>query len=138
IRFTVNVNNQDVTPQFEAFMAREAPIYQTYRRVSAVANLALGFGFIAGGVTLLSAPRIGRIFAIVCGILSLLHQIGVVILQLVVIAPAFSRFFNLPGVTFGGLGDAMVFFTVASAILIGIYAVVMITVLSLRSVRATP
>jgi len=104
VRFTVNVNNQDVTPQFEAFMAREAPSYQTYRRVSAAANLALGFGFIAGGVTLLSAPRVGRVFAMVCGILSLLHQIGVVVLQLVVVAPAFSRFFNLPGMAFGGLG----------------------------------
>src|SRR5439155_24805663 len=111
--------------------------YQTYRRPSPAATVTLGFGFLAGGAMLLSAPRVGRGFAMVCGILSLLHQIGVIVLQLVVVAPAFSRFFNLPGMAFGGLGDAMVFFTIAWAILIGIYDVVMVTVLSLRSVPAT-
>src|SRR5438093_5279233 len=67
-RITYTVNGRDVTPQFEEFVARELPAYPTYRRIGAGANLALGFGFIAGGVLLLSAPRVGRVFAMICGI----------------------------------------------------------------------
>jgi hypothetical protein len=132
-RYTMTVNNQDVTPVFEAFMERELPSYPVYRRASAVANVALGFGFIASGVGLLGGW--GRIFALVCGSLSLVHQVGVAVFQLFFVGPAFNRFFSQAG-PIGFFGDFLSMVVVAWAIAVAIYDIVLITVTAMRSAPA--
>lgn len=139
IRMTVTVNNRDVTPEFHAFMAREVPAYHTYRQIGGVVDLAVGFGMIAGGVMLLSAPPLGRIFALIVGIVSLLEQVAVVLLQLLVIGPGVSRFFNQIGAFGTGfLGEGMMFLSIAGALLVGIYDIILIVMLAVRRVPEGP
>jgi hypothetical protein len=100
---TVEINHRDVTPEFRAYLNQEIPGYTTYKVTGMVVGLLLGAGLITAGVGLLVGPGWGRVLAIVCCALAVLHHAGLAVFQLFLVGPAMTHFFTAQGGGLGGL-----------------------------------
>lgn len=94
---TVEVNNRDLTKELRAFLDAEIPGYSVYKIGGAVLGFLLGAGLIASGVGLLKGADWGRVLALVCAFVAVVHHVGTSVLQLFFVNPAMTKFFGRHG-----------------------------------------
>jgi hypothetical protein len=130
---SVSINNQDVTPQFQAYLHHEIPHYDTYRTAGVWAGGLLAVGLIVSGIGLLRAAPWARFLALGCAVLAVLEQAAVAAFQLLVVNPAAAHFFTLFGpVNFGFLYSFVTGFVVAGALTSVLVGVILIGLLLAR------
>jgi hypothetical protein len=91
----ITVNNKDITPEYDAHMNKEVPIYPVINYGDVILRFLLALTFL-GVATLLFTPyaKFGQPVGLLAALVSLGHQLIVVIWQLVFIMPARSEFFK--------------------------------------------
>jgi hypothetical protein len=136
---SVEINHQDATPVMRAYLNQEIPGYTAYKVIGMVVGLLLGAGLVTAGVGLLVGPRWGRLLAIVCSAVAVLHHVALAVFQLFFVSPAMTRFFLSMGGIFGGLFSTLPRTAIVMAVvwesLAILFYIVQIVVLSLQPPR---
>jgi hypothetical protein len=99
------VNGRDITPEYQAYMEREVPAYTVERFADVGLRFFTAFGFLGSGVGLLLVTRWGQILAVLVALMSIVHQLLVVLWQVAFIGPARTRFLDsMPLLNLGFVG----------------------------------